>query len=552
MAINQQLLALRFQERTGVSEAKAKEHTRRYIWFSALQLLTHINKPAGSRYYIDQTHLQNTLNTVQVSKKRHYVWSIFQSFPERIFDIVQTGSNLTEKLSMAHIRYTMEEVLLAAGTPEELAVEVYRPYNEQIQADDYDQVSINQRSLGNYIKSNLAIDRDANPNQAEDLDANLKHAQRIWMLATANDGQLLQVRSPSAFGRRYYRGPNLQNIPKIVRHAALGACHEYDIESSVFAWKLSWFKSICADQGETIARPATLEYLDHKSALRRRLAQTVFDTDSEWAQKIIKELITAIGFGAPARKQGYKVENHYQRPALATIITAPERLERALSDPWLREFVKEQTEMNSVIIEFLRMYGHETTWRTIPELVDKANRLRPNSVVAYLYQQQESKILDWVESQCESSEVLLTVHDCIYTRRPVNLLELRAGLKDFGEYYTVSHTHHTDWLWEDQSELAEHRQRIAEEEAHAASVFGTHTRPQAVKHSVPAHSQGETQCYDGSGHDGSGYDNYSQDDDPFFDDMSVEERKEYQLAREAVLPQPKKLTIYEQLGLKNT
>jgi hypothetical protein len=517
MAIDQNKLALRFQLHTGCTANKAQQKTKEYIVLSAVQLLQHLNKPAGSRYYVDLTHLQNTLNTIQVKKKRMYVWSIFQTFPERIFDIVQTGSNLTERLTMADTRYTMEDILLAAGTPEELAIEVYKPYNEQIQQEDYDQVPVDMRSLTNYIRSNCAIDRESNPRRAEDLDTNLKHAQRIYMLATANDNQLLQVRSPSAFGRRYYRGPNLQNCPKIVRHAALGACHEYDIESSVFAWKLSWFKNICAEQGEIIARPATLEYLDHKSALRRRLAQTVFDTDAEWAVKIIKELITAIGFGAPARSENYRVENHFQKPALATIITTKARLKKALADPWLKEFIKEQSEMNQVIVEFLRMFGHEQTWRTIPELLDKANRLRPNSVVAYLYQQQESKILDWVEEQCESSEVLLTVHDCIYTRKPVNLLELRAGLKEFGEFYTVGHEHHTAWLWEDHNDIAEHQQRIAEEEAHATNVFGTHTRPQSLMQSITPTYTSEEQCYDGRAYTGSKED-YDPDLDPFFND----------------------------------
>jgi hypothetical protein len=291
MAINTQILQLRFQERTGCSSKTALKKTQQYIGMSAHQLMQHLNKDAGSRFYIDQTHLQNTLQDVKIQGKRHYVWQTFQSFPERIFNIVQVGSNLTERLSMVEVNYKMEEILLAAGTPEELAVELYKPYNDQIQRDDFTEVPIDMRSLGNYIRSNLAIDRETKSTQSENLDRNLKHAQRIYMLASANDNKLIQVHSDSAFGRRYYRGPNLQNVPKIVRHAALGGCHEYDIESSVFSWKLSWFKSICRDQQETISRPATLEYLDHKQAMRNQLAQAVFDTDAEWAVKIIKELI---------------------------------------------------------------------------------------------------------------------------------------------------------------------------------------------------------------------------------------------------------------------
>jgi len=452
MAINQQRLALRFQNETNCSVEKAQEFTQQYITQCALQVLRNINKDAGHRFYIDLTLLQNTLNTIMVQGQRYYVWKTFQTFPERIFNIVETGSNITEKLSMAELNYKMEELLLAAGTPEELATELYKPYNEQIQRDEYDLVPINIQSLSNYVKSNLATDRESkktSANLAEELDRNLKHAQRILMLAMSNDNQLLQVLSPSAFGRRYYRGPNLQNTPKIVRHAALGDCHEYDVESSVFAWKLSWFQEICRRGQDKINMPATLEYLDHKRALRKRLALTVFGTESQWAVDVVKDFITAIGFGAPARAQGYKVENGYQRPALATIIYPKERLEVALADTWVQEFIEEQKKMNTVIVGYGQITGQESTWRQVPELLDKANRLRPNSVVAYLYQQHERKMLDWVEEFCADREVLLTVHDCIYTRRKVNLAELRSGILGFGEYFKLSHEEHRSWTWED-------------------------------------------------------------------------------------------------------
>lgn len=499
MAINQQRLALRFQEATGYSATKAQEATQQYIWHSAVQIMRHINKDAGSRFYINQTELQNTLSSVMVQGQRHYVWRTFQSFPERIFTIIETGSNITEKLTMAQINYSMEEILLAAGTPEELAIELYRPYNEQIQRDEYDLVPVDQRSLSNYIQSNLAIDREKERNQAEDLDRNLKHAQRIWMLASANDWQLMQVVSPSAFGRRYYQGPNLQNTPKIVRHAALGDCHEYDIESSVFAWKLSWFREICRRGDDYIAMPATLEYLDHKHAMRKKLAQSVFDTESDWAVDAIKQLITAIGFGAPARAQGYRVENKYQRPALATIITAKTRLDRALADPWLKEFIEEQNKMNSIIIGYGQLTGQETEWRQVPELLDKANRLRPNSVVAYLYQQHERKILDWAEQFCEDREVLLTVHDCIYTRRPVKLAEFRSGIQGFGEFFKLEHKEHRAYTWQDPVDKSDPfydpREAVVIQRDHAwQQRFG-------VDH------------WNGSGYDGSEYD---PEHDPYY------------------------------------
>jgi hypothetical protein len=454
MAINRTRLELRFQEATGCTAAKAQKFTQQYIWLCALQMVRdNFTSQAGSNYYINQTHIQDTLNTIMVQGKRFYVWQTFQSFPERIFNIISTGSNLNKELSMAQAKYTMEEVVMAAGTPEELWNEIYqKQYSQEISTQDYDVVTIDQKSLGNYIKSNLSQDRN-NPKISQDLlnewDRNLKHAQKIWMLALAGGGELLQIRNESTFGRRYYKGPNLQNTPKMVRHAALGACHEYDIESSVFAWKLSWFKEICKIHSTTIKMPATLEYLDHKRALRKRLAQTVFDTTADWAVKTIKEFITAIGFGAPLRGVGYVADGRYQKPALAQIITTKNRLDRAMADAWVQEFVQEQTNMNDAIVALARVNMIDEL-KTVPELWEKGGKkLKGNSVVSYLYQHAEREILDWAEQFCEDREVLLTVHDCIYTRRPVKLAEFRAGLSEFGDFFKLEHIEHRPYGWED-------------------------------------------------------------------------------------------------------
>jgi hypothetical protein len=454
MAINRTRLELRFQEATGCTAAKAQKFTQQYIWLCALEMLRdNFTSQAGSRFYINQTRIQNTLADIIVKGQRFYVWKTFQSFPERIFDIIATGNNIHKELSMAQSRHTLEEVLMAAGTPEELWNEIYQnQYAQELLTNDYDVVAIDQRSLGNYIKSNLALDRD-NPrnstNLVEEWDRNLKHAQKLWMLAQAGDGDLIQIRNESQFGRKYYKGPNLQNTPKMVRHAALGACHEYDIESSVFAWKLSWFREICKLHNTSIKMPATLEYLDHKVALRKRLALTVFDTTADWAIKAIKEFVTAIGFGAPLRSAGYVADGQYQKPALAQIITAKTRLDRAMSDPWVQEFVQEQNSMNDAVVALARVNMVDEL-KQVPELWEKGGKkLKPNSIVSYLYQHAEREILDWAEEFCADRDVLLTVHDCIYTRRPVKLAEFRAGLAEFGEFFRLDHTEHRSYGWED-------------------------------------------------------------------------------------------------------
>lgn len=505
MAINTQRLQLRFQEATGCTAAKAQKHTQKYIWQCALALLRdHFTDQAGARYYINATQIQNALREIEVKNQTFWVWRIFQSFPERVFDIVQTGNNLNKKYSMAQSRYTMEEVLLQAGTPAELWDEVYqKQFAQEILTREYDVVTIDQKSLVNYIKSNLSNDRDnpgANTNQIETLDRNLKHAQKLYMLADAGGGELIQIRNPSAFGRMYYRGPNLQNTPKVVRHAALGNCHEYDIESSVFAWKLSWFQQICQAKNTRISMPATLEYLDHKQATRRRLAQAVFGSTGDGYVSIIKEFITAIGFGAPLRGVGYVADNKYQKPALAQIITSKTKLDLVMADPWVQEFYQEQNDMNDAVVALARVNMLDEL-RTVPQLWEKGGRkLKPNSVVSYLYQHAEREILDWAEQFCEDREVLLTVHDCIYTRQPVKLAEFRSGIQAFGDYFKLSHEQHRSWTWQDPVDsndpFYDPREAIAERRNHkyqARTAEGFYT---------------------GGGHDGS--QEYDFQDDPYY------------------------------------
>lgn len=506
MTINIQRLVLRFQEATGCTEIKAQKHTKQYLWLCALEMLhDNFTDQSGSGYYINATKIQNSLREIEVKKQKFWVWKTFQSFPERVFDIVQVGSNLNKELTMAHARYTLEEVILQAGTPEELWAEIYQnQFAQEILVKDYHVVPVDQRSLANYIKSNLSNNRD-NPRtstkEIEALDRNLKHAQKIWMLAQAGSGELLQICNPSAFGRMYYKGPNLQNTPKVVRHAALGECHEYDIESSVFAWKLSWFKQICQMYNTQISMPATLEYLDHKKAIRNRLAQAVFGSTESGYVGLIKEFITAIGFGAPLRGIGYMADSKYQKPALAQIIKSKTKLDLAMQDPWVQEFYQEQNDMNDAIVALAKVSLTDEL-ASIPELWEKGQKkLKSNSVVSYLYQHAEKEILDWAEEFCADREVLLTVHDCIYTRCPVNLAEFRSGLQGFGEYFKLSHEDHRSWSWEDP---------VSKDDP-----FYDPRETVVVKQTQQYPNTSKLDFYNGSGHDGT--QEYNPEHDPYIE-----------------------------------
>lgn len=544
--INLDLLALRFEAHTGCSPEKAKKYTQRYVLACARNITQNYLLSDDPQYYaVGQENLRRSIGTIEVNGKREYIFNVFENFRERIYTPIILGSNLTEKVTMAQLNYNYEDILAATGKPAEVVLELYKPYTQQIAQDLYDEVQIDMRSLGAYIKANRAheqrslspTDKKYNKELVDELDRNLKSAQLIYKSAEYTDGILIQVISESKFGRKYYAGPNLQTAPKIVRHAALGTCYEYDLESNVFAWKYTSFKKIAQQYEPSAGCPATLEYLDHKNSIRRRLARDLFDTEADWALKAIKKAITAIGFGAPARTTGYRnPRGHYQPTALNTHITSVAKLQKFLDDSWVKEFIDEQKQINDIIFEVTKPYN-ETEWRSIPGLVDAAGRLRKNSVISYLYQKHERHLMESICEIIDPSQPVLLVHDCIYTKKPVPLRELREQLMMYSEYYKIDRKEHQAYTFDEYA--IEHRNFIREQEKLAQNYRGTFNSGPDI--SIPVSNRpipsftynSDSTCADGSGYDGSGYENYNTREDWALDDDP--DREEYQRSRDRIM-----------------
>lgn len=506
---NKDLLIHGFMTATGCSLAKAQAATDTYLKLSVRQILLHLNKITDSNtVYVSFSDLQNELSTIMIKGKRYHVWTEFQKLKGRIFTPIVIGNNIKEKLTMTEINYQLEELLIATGDSTELVNSLYKNFeNEAVE-----NIPIDLFSLRSYIAGNLDIDRNkpSNATKIKKINNYLFHALRIKLIAEAFDGIMPHVVSQSQFGRIYYKGPNLQNTPKIVRRAALGNCHEYDIESSVFAWKLSFVQQLANQMNEKISMPATLDYLDYKKNLRKQLAQTVFGNDEDGYVNIIKQAITAIGFGAPARSSGYVVDGRYEPTALNKIIVSPAKLKIFLDNDWVKEFVQEQNKMNKFIFDYMQLM-QETELKAVPELLNAQGALRINSVISYVYQHKEREIIEWIISQSQASGILLIVHDCVYTKHPLKLRDIREGMKQFGEHFKISHEEHKGFAYD--HDLLQHQARIAEEERHAAAVFNkpVHTTKKISYVDIP--QQQET-------YDGSGYlePNYDFENDPFYEE----------------------------------
>jgi len=134
----------------------------------------------------------------------------------------------------------------------------------------------------------------------------LRQARIILAIASVFNGHYLQRKKPSDFGRLYYEGVSVQNINKELRRAVLGDCWEYDIRSSVVAWKMGWAKQYISARGQGAdlrkVFSATLSFLEDKANFMATVRHFTFDESSpvplDLQPKLLKQAFTAISFGA--------------------------------------------------------------------------------------------------------------------------------------------------------------------------------------------------------------------------------------------------------------
>ena len=439
---------------------------------------------------------------------------LHQNYP--LVKIIKKGNNIQGNRTMVtplhnlDWRADVEEIL----TPEE----IWNYYFENIIGDDWADTNkviftpIDTRSLEAFILDNMS-----KTTRTERLEENLAQATKIvkilaHTLKLTGEKQLPQLVNESGFGRQYLSGVNLQSASKELRHACLGRCYEYDIEASVFAWKLYQANAI----NNLVKFPATLEYLDRKDSIRRHLANQVFEGygTEDWRIKIVKQAITAVGFGARATNAVWVDEfKQLKKTSLREIIVSPTKLNAFLTDPWVKEFLEEQVAMTNLI------YNHfKTDTRLVGNslLINTRGILSKNKVIAWLYQHAERTIIESLKQVSQDRQVLLTCHDAFYTRLPVNLVDLRDCLQQHNPLARISKKEHKGWTFHD---VDEHKRFIEEETRRANGgeipqhIQANNKRIQYMK--KPYHDYTGSDEFDNGYRSASRYD-YAQD--PFYKD----------------------------------
>lgn len=148
--------------------------------------------------------------------------------------------------------------------------------------------------------------------------------------------------------------------------------------------------------------------------LRKNIRETMFTLDEQ--RKIIKEVFTAIGFGADLNSnKWYKTSLSKWKPsALQSIISNDDTQNRIKSNPIIKKYIDE--------IDLLNQYIKSVELKRNPELAKMEcllvnGRLKDSKLFAYLFQQFETNVMSrFIEliNQFETNVKLLArIHDAI-------------------------------------------------------------------------------------------------------------------------------------------
>jgi len=226
---------------------------------------------------------------------------------------------------------------------------LYPEFKQRINAGSveelFDFVPVDKESIKSYI---FWLTTESQHITRERKDQALRQARIILAVSSVMDGYYVQRKKPSAFGRMYYEGTSVQNINKELRRAVLGDCWEYDIRSSVVAWKMGWAKQYVDSQGQGAnlrkVFSATLNFLEDKADFMGTVRYFTFGDSSpvprELQLKLLKQAFTAISFGARKNSTGWQNEaGGWTNPALVDIIKNSSDRERFLADPSVQSYI---------------------------------------------------------------------------------------------------------------------------------------------------------------------------------------------------------------------
>jgi hypothetical protein len=318
----------------------------------------------------------------------------------------------------------------------------------------------------------------------------LYQAKLVLAVSSINGAKFPQRIKLSPFGRTYYEGVSVQNVHKELRRAMLGNCWEYDMRSSVVAWKMGYARGLLlqanADADVRLYFPATTLYLEDKADFMSTVryftfaGNTVLSVDFQFG--LIKQALTAISFGAKSTGSGWiDSSGGWKNPALVEILKKQSERDRFLADPTVKAFIEEQHALDDFIFGSVKKKSSELL--ALDCLQTASGRASKAKVLAYLYQHAETHAMDLICTvACQNGHTpIARVHDAVFFKSrlgPDLKQELEFSLHDatLNKYWHLSPKQlkrYTPVSIEAAQDELQHRQKIAVEERRAMDYFSS-------------------------------------------------------------------------------
>jgi hypothetical protein len=471
---------------------------------------------------------------------RYYVWHEFFNV-QPFFYIIKKGSNITGMTSTIKItNQKYIDLLIDTADVENLVKSFYNKFD----TNERTIIPIDYDSLCSYIsRTQFKLEKTSTDSALYNkLLQNLRTAKFFkliseYFISEYGDYVIPHVKSNKTdYGRTYYKGINLQNCASEVRNAILGEHTVYDLNAAVYAVKLLLAENIYKEYGYDFTGQFTYtkEYIDHKTQIRNELATVLSQHMPNYPNplKLVKEAMTAIGFGAKVHEGVWQENGSTQYSALHNIIYNKTARQQFVKHSFVKNFLIEQDMLSKIIYAY---YSKDIDFcKKVKNIENMHNngKLVKSKVLSYLYQQCETKIMDIAT---ESIVPILRIHDSFIMNKSLNaeeLIEIKFKLQQISKYLTLSHESHTPWIHQDilEQELL-HKQRIVQETLDARNYNPKHsmidnsiTIPN--KHKIIITKQNDNTCYD-SFDDGSQHEEYDNNNDSVLPLLNYNQRIEH-------------------------
>ncbi len=375
-------------DNTGCSIKQANKYTLKFYHGIINELIRQY--PNTNRLYkkinlfgLARGKLSRTMGSFRANKIRYYTFTEIDKITDLITSAYK-GDSIDKKLSEVSISPTFHNIILDKITDNQRIYDAtYEHYHKELSDPNlFDKVYIDVDSLTSYLNSGITCQLD------------VRVINRLLQLNSIH-GYVPHIINMSDFGRKYYRCINLQVASSDIRRAALPDCIEIDINSCS--------NEFLIQQANTygVSCDYLKEYSANKDQLRIDITKAVFgDNYTKDELKIIKQCITALGFGA--------IMTDRSGNAINKIIKNGIKRAQFINHKFMVGYYNDMSNIGTAVYA-----ANKTKFANMECVKTEKGRLSKSKVMAYLYQHFEHDTMMRAFDGFKSN-VKLLVHDGCY------------------------------------------------------------------------------------------------------------------------------------------